>query len=153
MKTIQLTNGGECFVDDRDFEYLDKFRWRKMKIGKYWYVSRRIKKGSISMHRLILKASKTNQYVDHINHNGLDNQRENIRLCNNSQNQMNATSKGGSSKFKGVCFDKAKNKWRAVIHLDYKTFNLGYFTTEEEAAYIYDQFATQLFGQFSLTNF
>ena len=105
------------------------------------------------MHRLILKAEK-GQVCDHINHNGLDNRRKNLRLCTNSQNFGNQRKRPNkSSIYKGVCFYKRDSKWQVGIECNYKKYYLGRFDNEIEAAKVYDKKAAELFGEFAYTNF
>ena len=92
--------------------------------------------------------------VDHINGNGLDNRKANLRLCTRAQNQMNSIKRTGkSSIFKGVSWHKNAWKWRANIKINQKDIHIGYFDTELEAAEAYDIEAIRLFGSFAKTNF
>ena len=101
------------------------------------------------MHREIMKPSKV-EVIDHINHNKLDNTKENLRCCTKQQNEMNKVKRSNtSSKFKGVT---KINKWMASITFNNKTINLGYFNTEKEAAKIYNVKAKELFGEFAYLN-
>lgn len=103
------------------------------------------------MHRLIfsLKWTPTTE-IDHKNGNGLDNRRENLRIATRSQNAANRFKRGGSSKFKGVCI--AGKRWKAGIRQDGKSYHLGTFDTEEEAALAYNASATIRFGEFARLN-
>lgn len=93
MKTLQLTSGDYVFVDDEDFEWLDKWKWclkeNKFSGNKY---AQRTSSPQISMHRLILQTPK-GMYSDHVNHNGLDNRRSNLRIVTASENQRNLRKK------------------------------------------------------------
>ena len=75
--------------------------------------------------------------VDHINHDTLDNRRENLRIVTKFENQQN---KRTSGKYVGVVWDKSRNKWKATVEYKKKRFNLGRFKTEEEAARVRIQF-------------
>ena len=104
------------------------------------------------MHRVIMDAPK-GMHVDHINGNGLDNRRENLRLCTNSQNHMNRkTHRDSSSKYKGVSWNKRNSKWQAYIGSGIKRKNLGYFASESDAAKAYDIKAKECFGEFARLN-
>jgi hypothetical protein len=91
--------------------------------------------------------------IDHINGDGLDNRRENLRICNHQQNSGNQGPRGGSSRFKGVCWHKNHRIWAAFIGIDFKQKHLGHFHTEEEAARAYDVAALEHFGEFAKLNF
>jgi hypothetical protein len=93
--------------------------------------------------------------VDHINHNPLDNRKENLRICTRRENSRNRTKgkfiKRPSSRYKGVSFDKKLNKWIAAIGLDTMIY-IGCFTTEEDAAFAYNIKAKEIFGEFACLN-
>ncbi len=152
MKTIPLTQGKVAIVDDEDYEELSKYNWSALRGGSGVYYARRKKdKKMLIMHRIILNA-KYGEMVDHINHNGLDNRKENLRICTNSQNQMNRKRNIGVSKYKGVHWSKHSNKWRARITKNGKNAHLGLFGSEKDAARAYNKKATILFGEFALLN-
>ncbi len=153
-KTLELSYGKHAIVDAADYEQLSKYRWCALEKGRSWYAKTLNRNGTIlSMHRLILNAPK-GLFVDHINHNGLDNRKKNLRLCTHLENLRNARPrKGGSSKYKGVCWEKAKKRFRAKIQHNRKGIHLGYFKNEIEAAKAYDRKAVELFGEFAYLNF
>lgn len=88
--------------------------------------------------------------VDHIDHNGLNNQKSNIRNCTRQQNQGNKICKHKSN-YKGVYFDRKYIK--ASIQFNHKSIHIGNFKTEYDAAVAYDKKAKLLFGDFAYTNF
>lgn len=157
MKQIPLTKGLVALVNDEDYEYLMQWRWKTMKHGRTFYAVRSTYKDKkqelISMHRLILDLSKSNEYADHIDRNGLNNQRYNLRISSPTQNSANRSShKNGTSKYLGVSYRKDNNKWRASICKNGKIINLGQYTTEESAALSYNNNAIELHGNFANLN-
>lgn len=161
MKEIPLTRGKVAFIDDDDFFLVSLHRWAAAECwtGRNWYAIRGIKRNgrciSIKMHRFIMQVSDPKIHVDHINHDGLDNRKENLRLVNPSMNLQNSRKfRNGSSRFKGVSFaPKVLHKpWRAYVNKNGKRKNLGYFTTEIEAAVAYNEAAKTLFGEFAFLN-
>lgn len=151
MKQIQLTQGKVAIIDDDDFALVSKHKWYAKEDKESWYARTRINNKPVYMHRLILDAPR-GKPVDHINRNGLDNRRSNIRLCTQSENQRNMRSRGGSSKFKGVSWHKRSNKWRAKCTLNGKSIHVGVFENEEDAARAYDSTVLNKFGEFAKTN-
>ncbi len=157
MKEIKLTQGKIALVDDEDFEYLNQFKWYILK-GKYTnYVCMVENNKTILMHRIIMN-TPINMEVDHIDHNGLNCQRYNMRICTHSQNSANRGSRKSRSKYRGVSFLKQvyKNKVRTYIVADIrknnKTIHLGYFKTEEDAALAYNKAAIYYHKEFANIN-
>jgi len=145
-----------ALVDDEDFVELNEFKWYALKMRNNYYAVRSeytFPRKTILMHRVILKADPTRQ-VDHKDHNGLNNQRENIRLCSSAQNQMNQRRQNNtSSQFKGVYWCKFSKKWAGQVRYQGKHIFLGRFGNEKTAAYAYDKKAKELFGEFAQSNF
>lgn len=105
------------------------------------------------LHRVILGIPPENMVIDHANRNTFDNRKINLRFVTYSQNCWNrSTNYAGTSKFKGVCLDKKRNKWRAQIKLHGKGMFIGRYNDEEDAARAYDEKATELFGEFAVLN-
>jgi len=153
MKEIPLTRGKVALVDDADFEWLSHFKWNCRPNHKAFYAFSWIDGHSVSMHRLILNPSRKDS-VDHINGDGLDNRRENLRICTASQNTANTRRfrEGCSSKFKGVSWRRSRNRWLAYYRKDGRFVGLGSYKDEEEAARAYDEAAIEVFGEFAYTN-
>jgi hypothetical protein len=157
MKQIQLTHGRIALVDDQDYKELSRFRWfAKTEGGISYAVRNSIADGqrrTIRMHTQIMNPPR-GKVCDHINHNGLDNQRSNLRVCTHSENCKNQKKPrdAKTSQYKGVYFLKEVNKWRARIG-DGGKYNLGRFLDEIEAARAYDLKARELYGEFACLNF
>jgi hypothetical protein len=150
------------YYDDEDEELVNSYTWGILKDPKKktYYAKTHImideKDKTVLIHRLLLNITHRNIQVDHINHNGLDNRRENLRLCTNSQNNMHTHSRRGSfSKYKGVSFDKhyLARPWMAEITINRKRIRLGYFPTEKEAAIAYNKAAIIYQGDFAVLNY
>lgn len=153
MKRIQLSADKFALVDDDMFEELNRFKWTAKKFNKTWYAERKDHYKSVYMHRLIMNAQNGLQ-VDHIDMNGLNNTRENLRICTRAENARNRIENSNStSGYKGVSFSKQRNKFESKITINGKTIHLGRFSTKEEAAKAYDKKALELFGEFARTNF
>ena len=159
MRKIPLTKGKYALIDDEDFEQLNRFRWAVQKGGNTFYAVRhaRIKyrRCGLLMHRAILGLEyKDGVHTDHIDGNGLNNQRSNIRMCTQQQNLFNRKSnKGSSSKYKGIYWDAKKQRWRCRIVIDGEQIHIGTFKSEILAAKAYDEKAKELHGEFAKLNF
>lgn len=157
MQKMNVERDGQVFevlIDDEDWEAVSKNSWslqKQWRADKWmYYASRRDGVKRIKMHRFITNAPPTKQ-VDHINGNGLDNRRANLRLCDNRQNCQNRHNALGISQYKGVGYHYGK--WRARIGVNGKRIHLGAYLTETEAALAYDAAARKYFGEFARCNF
>lgn len=160
MKLIPLTKGRFAIVDDEDYEKLIQFKWHSMiAMSSREYAVRRIvidgKRTAMCMHREIIEAKKGDE-VDHINGDGLDNRKSNLRLCTHQQNISNRkVNKNSKSGYKGVLLmvDKKRLKpWRSHITSKGIRTNIGMYATKEEAARAYNKKAVELFGSFARLN-
>ncbi len=155
MKKILLTQGAVAMVDDADFEQVNRYRWCLSKDVRSSYAMRRRGNTRERMHRFILGLSSGNGLeVDHIDDNGLNNQKSNLRICSRSENKRRARKRSDSqSPYKGVRPPRKGHRWEASIEAKGKRLHLGSFTTAEEAAHAYDRVAIKLFGKFARLNF
>jgi hypothetical protein len=155
---IPLSRGLFAIVDFDDFKTISRFKWcvQDTRGNKKFYAKRSIRFGGghsrvEMMHRIILGVGP-DKIVDHINGNGLDNRRINLRVCSISQNLMNTDKKRGcSSKYKGV-YRHSPSAWTAYIGSKKNTIFLGCFKDEREAATAYDVVAKNKFGEFARLN-
>lgn len=143
-------------MDACDVDRLRGFNWYGVQDGgtRYAYAHTRDcgMRTTVKMHRLIAGA-RPGEHVDHANCDGLDNRRENLRVCSHSQNLCNRGPQSNtSSGYKGVGFHKASGKWRARVGLGGSQEYLGVFDSPEEAARAYDRRATELHGEFVRLN-
>ena len=154
MKKIELTHKLFAQVDDEDFEYLNQRKWYAAKIGNTWYATRCQRSDGLHikymMHRIIMN-TPNNLIVDHIDHNGLNNQKSNLRNCTTAQNQMNKLPR---NKLKGVYFVVRPNHIyiKAGIKINGVQKHLGFFPNEKEATMAYNTAAKELFGEFANLN-
>lgn len=153
MKEIQLTRGMFAMVDDEDYEWLNSMKWYAEKFTHTFYARRRTNNKLQSMQNLIMGVCSPLR-VDHIDGNGLNNQRSNLRVCTHRQNMLNVGKrrKNASSKYLGVSYDKSKRKWSASMGLNYKCISLGRYATEVEAATAYNEAAKKYHGEFAKLN-
>jgi hypothetical protein len=160
MKKINLTQGKIALVDDEDFRKVSSYNWTATKKGSTWYAITNINNGekrtTIYIHQIIMN-HKQGDNADHIDHDGLNNQRKNLRKCSKAENNHNRLKrKATSSIYKGVCFApklNPRNPYLARIKVDGKDKHLGCFDSEEVAAKVYDRAAQKYFGDFAQINF
>ncbi|HIJ72049.1 MAG TPA: hypothetical protein HPP87_11915 [Planctomycetes bacterium] len=162
-RLLPLSQNKFAIVDADDYHRLSKYKWCLSRTPRNNYAMRRTRgkriKGRpigrkvIMMHRFIMKAP-THLIVDHTNHNGLDNRKENLRLCTRTQNNRNRRPFClNGSKYKGVSWEKYRKRFVAAIRCNGKYYNLGRFKSETAAAKAYDKKAKELFGEYACLNF
>jgi hypothetical protein len=152
MRQIPLTQGYVALVDDEDYERVVRLgKWHaKTKRGVNAVYACHSGSSKVSLHGFVTGWS----YVDHINGDGLDNRRANLRQATHAGNMQNQRRpKNNTSGYKGVSWHRATGKWRAYIKRDGKQVHLGIFDTPEAAAHAYDDASRELHGAFSRPNF
>jgi len=156
---IPLTKSQFAKVDPEDYIWLSQFRWFCQVGAGRCYAARNtpatsgVRQKQIMMHR-VLADTPAHLVCDHINHDGLDNRKQNLRNCTRQQNNFNTRPRAnGTSRFKGVYWYKRTRKYNAVIHKSGKRKSLGFFTSEIEAAKAYDIAAKEYYGEFANLNF
>lgn len=154
LETIKMKERFEVLFDDEDILTLFNHRWHVAKRSRngMYAVARTSSGRGVYMHQLILPAPQ-GKMVDHINGNGLDNRKCNLRLCIKIENQRNQRPRFGK-RFKGVAFNARlmSKPWSAKIRVGYKNIHIGYFPTEIEAAIAYNSAAKEHFKEFAWFN-
>lgn len=156
MIEIPLTKGKVALIDDVDYERVAQHSWCAIvnPRTRTVYAQSRIDYIAEHMHVFIMQPH-VGVMVDHRDHDGLNNQRHNLRVCTQSQNMGNSRIQrtvGKTSQYKGVSYAKREGRWRAYIKKDYIYYGLGYYRDEESAALAYNKAAIEMFGEFALTN-
>lgn len=165
MREIPVGHGRVTMVDDADYERLSQFKWRAHlgSNGTTWYVRRTVTRTSVAfMHRDITDCPK-GMHVDHIDGNGLNNCRSNLRVCTPAQNLRNRgpgpKTSSRSSKYKGVRAqyyqgDRDPGGWVVEVMCDREKYRVArVFRCEEEAARAHDKLAKLVHGEFAKLNF
>lgn len=155
-RLIPLTRNQNAIVDAEDFEWLSQWNWHAhwSPSTRSFYAQRTQKKLGVTwMAREVLHC-QSNERVDHIHHNTLDNRKKYLRRCTHAQNCANARTHAKSkSGFKGVNWNKQHRAWRARITVKGVQIYLGKFNSKEEAARSYDAAAIEHFGDYAVLNF
>jgi hypothetical protein len=158
MKEIKLQNGLVALVDDEDYDHLIQYKWRAIKARDTFYAVDSSRKNN-RMHRIIMNTAKGME-VDHRDHNGLNNQKTNLRNCSFQENRRNRKKNINCIiPYKGVSISRQtrNNKLycyiQATIKVNNKAKFLGFFPTPLDAAKAYDKAAKKYFGEFANLNF
>lgn len=153
---VPLSQGMEAIIDAADVPVVGGMNWcaNRIKGSIYAVRSRFADDGrhiGLMMHRLIMDAP-AGSVVDHINGDGLDNRRENLRIATHAENLRNSRlSCRNTSGVKGVCWDKGHKKWAAFISVSGKVHRLGRFSDKGDAARAYAEASRRLHGEFGRT--
>jgi len=161
FRRIPLTRDKYALVDPADFDRLSEYKWHIVGARGTFYAVRNTgqqlgqKRIVVKMHREILKVPD-GMFVDHINHNGLDNRRANLRPATQAQNARNRRKvhrDNYHSNYKGLTWYKHQNRWAVRVMVDNKSKFIGYFDNELDAAKAYDTAAKKYHGDFASLNF
>jgi|SRR3989304_3226465 len=158
MKEIILASGHKVSFDDKDFDLVSAYNWYLCKSkNERLYARGRLKinpRIRVQMHRLIVDLLP-HEDVDHRDDDGLNNQKDNLRKCSRSQNLQNKRkfpTHLNTSQYKGVCWDKINENWKARLYLEGKRTCIGNFDSEITAAIAYNKAAQLFFGEFARLN-
>lgn len=160
MREVALANTTlVAIVDDEDYERVSQLKWH-LKPGRHTFYAiastgktKRKNNKPLRMHRFVLP-STTAKVIDHINRNGLDNRKSNLREATMAQNTVNSgPNRLNTSGFKGAYYDKRDKYWLAAIKHNNKFIRIGSYDSAEEAARAYDAEAKRLLGEFAWLNF
>jgi len=160
FRLIRMAQPRYAKVDPADYKRLRGYEWIAKKGRNSFYALRRAaagegrKKAVVYMHQEIIEVPE-GMVIDHINHDGMDNRRANLRAATYSQNMCNVRKRSGTkhSKYRGIYWKKKNRKWGAMIGFEGKRIYLGYFRDEIEAAKAYDRAAMKYHGEFASLNF
>lgn len=152
MKRIKLSQDKFALVDENLFEELNKYKWMAKNDKKNCYAARHSSEGTrklIFMHRIIMN-TPVGMFTDHVDGDGLNNQKYNLRTCTNLQNSRNrGKNRNNTSGFKGVSWHEEAKKWRALIAVKGKQKSLGLFIIKLEAYQAYCDACVKYHGDFA----
>jgi len=159
MKLVELRGHNKpslwAIVDDEDYDrVIEAGPWRRRVQSNTTYSQRSVFIDGRHTTQMLHNFITDWNMVDHIDHDGLNNQRSNLRRATRSQNNHNQRPRyGGTSQYKGVSLYKQRGKWFALLRIDGRLIYLGLFDDEVEAALAYDRHARIEFGEFAYLNF
>lgn len=148
---IPLSQGQFAKVSTQDADRVNKYKWSATfdQTTESYYAKTKVNGTNTNMNRYIMN-TPDGMMSDHINHDTLDNTRENLRNVTKSQSAINQRPRGGTSRFKGVNYKDGK--WRVRLQIDSKRHHLGCYDDEEEAAIIYNTAAQMFYGEHAFLN-
>ena len=146
MKTIKLTQNQVALVDPKLYPFLSRWKWHAAKLSGKFYAAKAVpldfkgeRKRVMYMHHLVAGHPIDNLEIDHINGNGLDNRRKNLRLVSHAINQANRK-EHRLGHIIGTSYNKRVKKWVAQLWIGKKREHLGYFTSQKDAASCFQAF-------------
>lgn len=156
MATFEIKGGHVVLLDDKDLPLVQDYKWYARPTNGNIYAKARLGSGRSApqgdMPRVIMNP-KPGQFVDHINGNGLDNRRANLRICRQKDNARNCRRPVGASGYRGVRFRRDRGSWVAHLSIDNKEVYVGSYASADEAARARDEAALKHHGQFAVLNF
>lgn len=154
MIKIKLSQGMEALIDDEDFSIVKKYEWHVCRVRKSekFYAHSHIlingKQTKQTMHRLIM--GNADLVIDHINGNGLDNRRKNLRFCKNGQNLCNrGPQKSNKLGIKNIWFDSDRERFCVDVSFDGKRVFRGRYKTLDQAIVKRDEALLKFHGEFA----
>lgn len=152
LKEIQLKHG-VAVLDEEDFDRISQFHWNSVQVDKrsenLIYATTKIARKTTYMHRMVMGA-QPGEEVDHIDGNGLNNSRSNLRIATSQQNKRNQrVHKDSTSRIKGVSWSPERRKFQVYITVDWKRIPLGRFESAEEALAVRLAAEKEHFGDFA----
>lgn len=152
-KYIQFKHG-TAIIDEQDFDRINQYKWHSVDVdgsGRI-YAACSIKGKTTYMHRMVMGA-QAGEEIDHIDRNGLNNSRQNLRFVTSSQNKLNQSKRSdNTSGHKGISWCPDREKYQVYINIDRKRKSLGRYKTLEEAIYVRDQAAKAHYGEYAREN-
>ena len=158
---LKLTQRKWALIDECDYENANQYTWHVIKSTKNstLYAQRNYSDENgiyrtQTLHVFLMGKTDNGFEIDHIDHNGLNDRRNNLRVCTIVQNKANMKPKlGGTSDFKGVCWSERDHVFVAKRHVSGRCTNLGSFNNEIDAAKAYDKSAVSEWGDHACINF
>lgn len=160
VKEVPLTQGKVALIDDEDYETVIARRCYARKQRNVWYAETTIWSDSrgryvtVKLHTLLMGPPEDGKSVDHVDGDGLNNQRRNLRWATRSEQRANsATCRTSRSGFKGVYWEHRRQHWCSRLTVNNVVHYLGSYANVEDAARAYDTRAREIFGEFARPNF
>lgn len=149
---LELTRGAKTVLYQCDLRFVYMYNWYYSTRG-YAETNCRATRKNLKMHRLIMQPP-TGMVIDHINSDPLDNRRDNLRICTQTENARNSKHQQRTkSGLRGVYWSNKDRKWTARINTGGKFRSLGYFNNKIDAAVAFDTAARELYGTYAKLNF